>query len=132
VNDGYTTDDMFFAAAMVMVHSSPDGYDYVTKRIEIDERGLSRVTLDIASHDAEQWFSEYQQGILGISDLKNLSRRYQHLVYLCKELRRSDARVWIAPEAPMTPSKWNSIQAQGQRINQMRDAFLAAEQRRGK
>ncbi len=106
--DGYVVnDDLFFAAALVYIHSAPDARDEVTRRIELlDDRGYRKaITLDVASFDAESYFGEYMSGTLAIADLKNFGKRYSRLTFLCKDLQHSGERVW---EAPRSDAWWST------------------------
>lgn len=119
----YVTNDIFFASAMVMAHSGPFEPDYVTIRIDLNDRGFSDFTLDIPEEDAKIFWAEYMSGQLAISDLVNFKKRYNDLVQASKSLQRSGERSWIAQEPPMTPERMNAAAAQGERVTALREAF---------
>jgi len=74
VNDGFVTDNVFFAAALCYLY----GEESLLK-IEFVNR-QKRFHLDCPSFDGEEYLREFKSGTLAISDLLAYSRTYNLLM----------------------------------------------------
>jgi hypothetical protein len=94
--DGFVTQDVFFAAAMLYIHTA----DALIKIETVpDTRGRDdvNVTLDIASLDGATYHEEFLAGTLAISDLKAYCRVYSLLTGHLKNMRREGTTVYVTP-----------------------------------
>jgi hypothetical protein len=93
VKDGFTTNDIWFATAMMYVF----GDEALTKMTNQAAERLKAFHLDIPSLDAEDYYREYQAGTFAISDLKAFTRSYSTVVKCMKDMMKSGQPVWVSP-----------------------------------
>ena len=89
-SDGYTTTDVHFAAAMMCVYG-PSTLNKIEKN-----GGRAVIHLAIPSLDALGYRKEYNEGKLGITDLKAHSQNYEDIMTLIRELIRNRESTWVS------------------------------------
>jgi hypothetical protein len=96
LNDGYTTTNIRFTAAMAYLF----GDEALVKIETFEERNFrqSRFHLDIPSLDAGEYLKDFEAGNLAITDLQAYFRSFDFIVRCTKDMARKNASVWVSPE----------------------------------
>jgi hypothetical protein len=125
----FVTTDLYFACALVHVHTSEDANDEVTRRIRIDRNGRKVFYLAVSPEEAEADMHAYRDGLLDISNLKAYGQRYSYLSRLCRQLQSSGDIEWNAPP-PLEPSHSEEWWASARQAVEQRRAERELRERR--
>ncbi len=99
MNDGYTTDELFFTAALCYIF----GTDALTKIELIESRDarsrhqVRQFTLDVPSLDAAEYYKEFKAGMLAIADLFSFGIVYTGVTKTLRDMTRRGDTEWVSP-----------------------------------
>jgi len=95
-SDGFVTQGVFFAAAMLYVFTEDALIKIEQAR---DDRGFEQVSvhLDIPSEDAKIYHEQFLAGELNISHLKSYCRCYSTLTRNLRDMRKQGMTVFVTP-----------------------------------
>jgi hypothetical protein len=91
MKDGYTTNDLVLGCALLYLYGENS-----LLRIERDPVRGQTLQIDCQSLDADEYFNEFKEGRLAISDLRTYMRIYDTLIRRLKDMQRRGDLSWCS------------------------------------